>query len=146
MREYPVQAAHGCTQVSPDTPTFEIRRLQALAEQLGDIQPVLRLCSTYLSMLPGRIMSIWNGLKEEDEDATMTAVLSLKVSSAMVGALETEHQCRELELMIRDHHMGFVAQALPALQVYGERCIAAGPQLLNQACESLGSGTHSMDA
>ncbi|WP_426004774.1 Hpt domain-containing protein [Paenarthrobacter sp. NyZ202] len=138
--DHPAPGTMGPADSPAETPVFEDRRLQHLADELGDAQPVLRLCSMYLSMLPGRISNICSGLDEGDEEATMTAVLSLKVSSAMVGAVETEHQCRELELMIRAHHLDFVAKALPALQSYSERCVAAGPQLLGRAWETLAHG------
>ncbi|MFE4198706.1 Hpt domain-containing protein [Paenarthrobacter sp. NPDC056912] len=121
-------------------PALETCRLQALAEELGDSKPALRFLSTYLSMLPGRILRISNGLCQHDADASMDAVLSLKISSAMVGALETENQCRAIESMIREQHFDYAVQALPALQNSTDRCFAAGPQLLGKARECLGPG------
>ncbi|MGJ3192932.1 Hpt domain-containing protein [Paenarthrobacter nitroguajacolicus] len=121
----------------PGIPALEPCRLQALAEELGDSRPALRFLSTYLSMLPGRILRISNGLCHHDADASMDAILSLKISSAMVGALETEDQCRAIETMIREDHFDSAVQALPALQNSTDRCFAAGPQLLGKAQESL---------
>jgi HPt (histidine-containing phosphotransfer) domain-containing protein len=118
-------------------PALEPCRLQALADELGDSTPALRFLSTYLSMLPGRLLRISNGLCEHDADASMDAVLSLKISSAMVGALETEDQCMAIESMIREDHFDYAVQALPALRQYTDRCYAAGPQLLGKARESL---------
>lgn len=88
-------------------------------------------------MLPGRILSISNGLCRHDADASMDAVLSLKISSAMVGALETEDQCRAIELMIREGRFDSAVRAFPTLQNSTVRCVAAGPQLLGKARESL---------
>nr|WP_306422821.1 Hpt domain-containing protein [Paenarthrobacter aurescens] len=104
---------------------------------MGDSTPALRFLSTYLSMLPGRILRISNGLCRHDPDASMDAVLSLKISSAMVGALETEDQCRAIESMIREDHFDSAVLALPALRNSTDRCFAAGPQLLGKAQESL---------
>jgi HPt (histidine-containing phosphotransfer) domain-containing protein len=115
------------------TPALEPCRLQTLAEELGDSKPALRFLSTYLSMLPGRILRISNGLCQHDADASMDAILSLKISSAMVGALETEDQCRAIETMIKEDHFDWAVQALPALRNSTDRCFAAGPQLLGRA-------------
>lgn len=118
-------------------PALEGSTLKALADELGDSRPVLRLLSTYLSMLPGRIGRIANGLCENDADASMEAVLSLKISSAMIGARETENQCRAMEHMIREDHIDYAVKALPALRQYTDRCVAARPQLLGKARETL---------
>ncbi|YCK82230.1 Hpt domain-containing protein [Arthrobacter sp. D3-18] len=122
---------------TPEVVVLEPCRLQALADELGDSTPALRFLSTYLSMLPERIRSISSGLCEHDVSASMDAVLSLKISSAMVGALETESQCRAIEQMIREDHFDSAVQAFPALQNSTDRCFAAGPQLLGKAWESL---------
>jgi HPt (histidine-containing phosphotransfer) domain-containing protein len=121
----------------PGVPALEPCRLQTLAEELGDYRPALRFLSTYLSMLPGRILRISDGLCQHDADASIDAILSLKISSAMVGALETENQCTAIESMIREDHFDSAVQALPALQSTTDRCFAAGPQLLGQAWDSL---------
>ncbi|SDW15715.1 hypothetical protein SAMN04487917_1202 [Arthrobacter sp. yr096] len=119
------------------TPALEPCRLQTLADDLGDSQPALRFLSTYLSMLPGRILRISNGLCQHDADASMDAILSLRISSAMVGALETEDQCRAIETMIKEDHFDWAVQALPALRNSTDRCFAAGPRLLGRAETSL---------
>ncbi|MEV4953636.1 Hpt domain-containing protein [Paenarthrobacter nitroguajacolicus] len=122
---------------TPAAMTLEPCRLQALADELGDSTPVLRFLSTYLSMLPGRIRSISSGLCTHDVNASMDAILSLKIASGMVGALETEGQCRAMEMMIREDHFDSAVQAFTALQNSTDRCFAAGPQLLGKARESL---------
>lgn len=97
----------------PPTPaamTLEPCRLQALADELGDSTPALRFLSTYLSMLPDRIRSISSGLCTHDVNASMDAILSLKITSGMVGALETEGQCRAMEMMIREDHFDSAVQ------------------------------------
>lgn len=121
----------------PESSPLEPCKLQALAEELGDSQPALRFLSTYLTMLPGRFLRLSNGLCRHDLDASMDAVLSLKISSAMVGAVETESQCRAIEMMIREDHFDSAVEALPELRKSTDRCFAAGPQLLGTARESL---------
>ncbi|WP_159709130.1 Hpt domain-containing protein [Arthrobacter sp. 18067] len=125
---------------APEASVLEPCRLQALADELGDPTPAIRFLSTYLSMLPGRILRISNGLCRHDPDASMDAVLSLKISSAMVGALETENQCQAIETMIREDHFDSAVQALPELKKSTDRCFAAGPQLLGRAQSTLCKG------
>jgi histidine phosphotransfer protein HptB len=110
--------------------------LQVLAEELGDSRLALRFFSTYLAMLPGRLLRLSNGLCHHDPEASMDAVLSLKISSAMVGAVETETQCRAIEMMIREDHFDTAVEALPELRKSTDRCFAAGPQLLGTVRDS----------
>ncbi|MGR0162294.1 Hpt domain-containing protein [Paenarthrobacter nitroguajacolicus] len=126
----------------PTPPAIHLEpcRLQALAEELGDATPALRFFSTYLSMLPDRVLNISHSLCGRDVNASMDAILSLKISSAMVGVVETEDQCRAIELMIREDHFHSAVLAFPALQHSADRCFAAGPQLLGKAREALRSG------
>lgn len=112
-------------------------RLQELADELGDPSPALGFLSNYLSMLPDRVLSISNGLCGHNAEASMDAILSLKISSAMVGAMETEDQCQVIERMIREDHFDSAIRAFPALQKSTDRCFAEGPQLLGKARESL---------
>lgn len=128
---------------TPEALVLEPCRLQALADELGDSTPAIRFLSTYLTMLPERILSISSGLCAHDVNASMDAILSLKISSAMVGALDTENQCRAIERMIREDHFDSAVQAFPALQNSTDRCFAAGPQLLGKARESLCSRSRS---
>ncbi|MFK0039069.1 Hpt domain-containing protein [Paenarthrobacter sp. NPDC090517] len=113
-------------------------RIQSLADELGDPGPALRFLAKYLSMLPERVERIVHAFEEHDESETTTALLSLKISSAMVGALETEHQCRAIESMIRDNHFDDATQALPALRQTADRCLASRSDLLRAAQVSLG--------
>jgi len=124
----------------PGSNPLEPCKLQALAEELGDSRLALRFLSTYLNMLPGRLLRISNGLGHHDLEASMDAVLSLKISSAMVGAVETETQCRAIEMMIREDHFDSAVEALPELRKTTDRCFAAGPQLRGTAKESLCRG------
>ncbi|BCW12599.1 Hpt domain-containing protein [Paenarthrobacter sp. CC6] len=114
----------------PGPSPLEPCKLQALAEELGDSRLALRFLSTYLTMLPERILRLSNGLCGHDLDASMDAVLSLKISSAMVGAVETESQCRAIEMMIREDHFDSAVAALPELRKSSDRCFDAVPQLL----------------
>ncbi|MGR0158844.1 Hpt domain-containing protein [Paenarthrobacter nitroguajacolicus] len=116
---------------------WDLSRIQSLADELGNPQPALRFLAKYLSMLPQRVERIVHALDEGDASETTTALLSLKISSAMVGALETEHQCRAMECMIRENHFEDAARALPSLQQTTDRCLASRSNLIRAAHVSL---------
>ncbi|WP_026542653.1 Hpt domain-containing protein [Paenarthrobacter nicotinovorans] len=116
---------------------LELGRLQSLAEELGSPEPALRFLAKYLAMLPQRVERIIHAVDEHDPKETTTAVLSLKISSSMVGAMETEHQCRAIESMIRENHFDDAAHALPALQQTADRCLASRSDLIRAAHTSL---------
>jgi HPt (histidine-containing phosphotransfer) domain-containing protein len=119
------------------TGDWDLSRIQSLADELGNPRPALRFLSKYLSMLPQRVDRIVHALDEGDASETTTALLSLKISSAMVGAVETEHQCRAMESMIRENHFEDASQALPALQQTTDRCLASRSNLIRAAHASL---------
>lgn len=114
-------------------PALEPCRLQVLADELGAAEPAQLFLAKYLSLLPRRIQRITKGLLERDAAASMDAVLSLKITSAMVGALETEGHCHALEAMILKNQFDYAVQALPALQHSTDRCLAAQPTLTRAA-------------
>jgi hypothetical protein len=60
----------------------------------------VKFLETYLGMLPGRLERILKAIHERDEKASADAILSLKTTSSMTGALSTEARCLELELFI----------------------------------------------
>ena len=111
--------------------------LRALVEELGDAAHVLRFLSTYLSMLPTRMGRIDVGLAAAEAEPSLEAVLSLKISSSMVGARVTERHCRAMEMMIRKDRLSDAIQALPALRRVTDQCYAARPHLLDRAAEEL---------
>jgi HPt (histidine-containing phosphotransfer) domain-containing protein len=75
--------------------------LDILGDEIGcrsDTQDFLR---TYLEMLPNRLKRIASAVENQNCESALDAVLSLKVTSTMVGALRTEQRCRDLELELR---------------------------------------------
>lgn len=58
----------------------------------------------YVLILPVRAAKIFRGLSRRDLDPTLEALISLKVSSAMAGALRLEGYCRTLENELKHGH------------------------------------------
>ncbi|MBT2548030.1 Hpt domain-containing protein [Arthrobacter sp. ISL-65] len=58
----------------------------------------------YLLMLPARAAKIVRALTREDTVESLDAVVSLRTSSAMAGALRLESYCRDLERGLKRGH------------------------------------------
>jgi hypothetical protein len=87
----------------PDRPAvLHFDRLRTLAADLGGPGDALKFLDTYLGMLPRRLERIVHGILDRDGEAAADAILSLKVTSFMTGALNTEACCRELEQLVHE--------------------------------------------
>ncbi|KRE61762.1 hypothetical protein ASG92_20440 [Arthrobacter sp. Soil736] len=83
-------------------PVLDAQPLWVLTEQAGRAVAE-RFFNDYLDLLPARSASIVAGLAAEDRGRTLDAVVSLRVTSAMAGALQMEESSRALE---RQLHVG----------------------------------------
>lgn len=91
------------TRAGQRPPVLDTVALRILAEQAG--QSVAdRFFSEYLDLLPARSANIVAGVAAEDLEKTLDAVVSLKVTSAMVGALQMEDCARTLERRLQIGH------------------------------------------
>jgi hypothetical protein len=84
-------------------PVLDAHPLQVLTEQAGR-SVAERFFNDYLDLLPARSASIIAGLAAEDRERTLDAVVSLRVTSAMAGALEMEESSRTLERQLQVGH------------------------------------------
>lgn len=82
-------------------PLIEPLFLQDLEEQLGSADMVLEFAKKYTSMWEQRRRHLVQSLECLDRDAALDAAISLKVSSAMVGAVQLAHLTATLETVIR---------------------------------------------
>lgn len=122
---------------SPSQGELDLDKIRALADELGSPDPALRFLTKYLSMLPHRVKRIVTAVEQGDAEETTIAVLSLKVSSFMVGAVDTETQCRALEMMIRNDRFDDATRALPALRHTTDACTAAQRSIVAAAHTTL---------
>jgi HPt (histidine-containing phosphotransfer) domain-containing protein len=83
-----------------DVPVLDSGPLQNLADEVGPAF-AQAFIDDYLQMLPGRAAKILQGLASGDLRAARDAVVSLRATSAMAGALRLERCCQELEFRIR---------------------------------------------
>ncbi len=78
-------------------PVLQLQSLAGLDEETQNDNAVHRFVSTFRAMLPGRVSRIVSAVRARDADTAMDAVLSLKVTSSMIGALRMEQLCRCVE-------------------------------------------------
>lgn len=116
---------------------LDLARIRRLASDLDSPAAALHFLAGYLGLLPRRISRIQDCLRELDPESSMDAVLSLKVTSSMAGALEAEATCRDLESLIRDHRLDEAAAGSGRLNQQVQALTAASPALLVAAREDL---------
>lgn len=86
-------------------PALDRGPLKRLAREMKSKEAADKFAASYAKMLPQRVDKISHALSAGDDDLAMDAVLSLKTSSSMIGALRMEQHCVRLEhaLVMTDH-------------------------------------------
>jgi len=75
--------------------------LHGLLNELGDASGTNAFVRNYVSMLPLRVSRLHHALDERNMDDAVNAVLSLKISSDMVGAVCLRRLAAELEASMK---------------------------------------------
>ena len=88
-------------------PVYDPLKLMELADEAGEIV-AQRFINEYLALLPHRQDRILAKLALGDDETAMDAVLSLKTTSAMVGAVRLSGYCQHLQDQMA---LGNVAEA-----------------------------------
>lgn len=88
-------------------PVYDPLKLMELADEAGDTV-AQRFINEYLALLPHRQDRILAKLAVGDDETAMDAVLSLKTTSAMVGAVRLSGYCQHLQDQMA---LGNVAEA-----------------------------------
>jgi hypothetical protein len=104
-------------------PLLDTSVLENLAEQLG--QPVVAwdFANDYASMWGPRQHRLIASLGREDRAAALDAVISLKVSSAMVGALRLAYLAERLEAAVREGDLQDGAALLAMIAIHGQATV-----------------------
>lgn len=77
-------------------PVLDGTTLRVLKDEVGE-GASRRFVEEYLLMLPTRAARVLKGFAGEDAEPASQALISLRVTSAMVGALRLEGLCADLE-------------------------------------------------
>ena len=112
-------------------------RVRELAAQLDSPADTLKFLETYLAMLPDRLERILRGIIDCDQEASHEAVLSLKVASAMSGAINAELCCLELEPLVRGNQFGLALKSARRLSTEVSALYETAPAILAEAHRDL---------
>lgn len=120
-------------------PVVDAGALGQLGEQLGDADMLSNFVRRYVSMLEQRIERLHVSLSACDPEDWQDAVLSLKTSSAMVGAVALSRLAGDLEQQIMARHAAgqewpgdtCVARVMARLQVLAQETARQLSSLLN---------------
>jgi hypothetical protein len=89
---------------SPDLPLLDRSRLKRLYEELDmDTAAWRNFVGNYIALLPHRVERLWSALSCGDFDEVMDAVLSLRTSSHMAGAVRMAAIALDLCRALRNH-------------------------------------------
>jgi HPt (histidine-containing phosphotransfer) domain-containing protein len=103
--------------------------LTALQAELGGDEAIIgAFVRNYVALLPWRVSRLHRALENRDMEDAMDAVLSLKTSSHMVGAICMSRLATELEISIRllptGEHLGELQPHVIEIEQYVSRTIA----------------------
>jgi hypothetical protein len=86
-----------------DLPVLDGAVLRSMADEAGPAV-AQAFIDEFLQLLPVRAATILRGLAGEDPAAAVEGLVSLKVTSAMAGALRLEGYCQKLEHALKHGH------------------------------------------
>lgn len=111
---------------------FDPEVVKALASNLGNKALAWCFLGDYSNLLPERRQRIIHAIHaHDDEEAAMDAILSLKITSAMVGAHDAEDRCKLLQSLVAGGNLECAGPQAVALDISVETLIAQLPRILD---------------
>ncbi|MEV4988426.1 Hpt domain-containing protein [Pseudarthrobacter sp. LMD1-1-1.1] len=110
---------------------FDPQVIQTLACTMGNKPLAFRFLGDYFDLLPRRKHRIISAVQDEDPEAAMDAILSLKIASAMVGARDAEDRCRVLQSLIANLNFHAAGPGAIALGSSVDALVADAPEILS---------------
>ncbi|MFK0001914.1 hypothetical protein [Paenarthrobacter sp. NPDC090522] len=133
-----------CACHDPEPPILDLKRLQLLADELASSEEAQRFLSAFVLMLPQRIERIVDSVMDHDDKGLTVALLSLGTASNMVGALELEAICHNLENLAEAGSFPAIVLELPVIRAASARFRAAaqwnGEWIAQSTCHSPAQG------
>jgi hypothetical protein len=109
---------------------FDRDVVQGLADELDSPDTAVRFLGDYLCLLPQRLKRILTALDEMDTESALDALLSLKITSSMTGALRAEACCRTIHALVREENFVQAWVEAEEMTVTVSRLHAVAPTLL----------------
>lgn len=114
-------------------PALDLHNLWDIVIDTGGPDLAIQFLDDYMQLLRVRMSRIQAALNDEDPEASINAVLSLKTSSHTVGALEIAERCGHLLSCIAAQNFQLAHNLATPLGGSIEAMAAAFPVLLEQA-------------
>jgi hypothetical protein len=106
-----------------ELPLLDPAVLQDMEEQLGGAGIVWNFANDYAGMWVERKRFLVDSVEREDCAAAIDAVISLKVSSAMVGGLRLARLAEALEATLRAGNLSDGASVLAMISLHGQATV-----------------------
>ncbi|WP_166980667.1 Hpt domain-containing protein [Paramicrobacterium fandaimingii] len=103
---------------------------QLRAELDGDCVAVNGFVATFVSMWPNRLQRVTCATNDDNVGALVDSALSIRSSSAMVGAVRLNAVASDLEQLGRAGDLAGVRRLIPHLRTVGDRTIERLSQML----------------
>ena len=113
------------------------QKIQDLSRDLNSPDIAVRFLSDFLAMLPERLERIQAAVAACDDETAMDAVLSLTITAAMTGAVDTGACCHALQSSIRNVDFTLAHSQVATLADIVTTLQDAAPALLAQASNTL---------
>lgn len=110
----------------PDQRTVDPTVLERLGDELGDNGAASRVCGIYLDLLEERVRELCEACAAGDVETAIERVLTLKVTSATVGATAVRRCAEAIEKWLRDGRVGQLARRLERLQRAAAETLVSG--------------------
>jgi len=102
-----------------ELPLLDATVLEDLANELGGPEIAQKFAQDYAGMWSQRQRRLMESVEREDRTAALDAVISLKVSSAMIGGSRLSHLAGRLEAILRAGDLREGATLLALMAIHG---------------------------
>lgn len=119
-----------------ELPLLDLAVIQELDEELGESSLSRTFALDYASLWEQRRNRLARSLEREDVKAALDSVISLKVSSAMVGAVRLAHLAAQLEAAVRKGYSQEMTTLLAVIALHGTDTVS---ELLRWSATSPGT-------
>lgn len=115
-------------------PLLDPAALEALTEDLGVPGMSLQFARDYAAMWGQRQARLRESVQQADLDAALDAVISLKVTSAMVGGSRLAYLAQALEAALREGDLQQAPTLLSLIVLHGQETMAELQRRYDLAC------------
>lgn len=104
-------------------PLVNLKVLHRLEDEFEDPGPAHSFVRDFIGYWDERYLRLAEAVRLRDEAASLDALLSVRIASAMIGASRLARLAAELESSLKRGHLEAVAEALPRVKDCGDATI-----------------------